>query len=85
MSSELEQEVVTLREYGTVVTKENERLWDEVCSLQHTVADLIAERDSARTEPCRAALANIMARIDADEFIPTEFKEDARKALGEAS
>lgn len=34
-----------------------------------------------RSDACRAALANIMARIDGDEFIPTEYKEDARAAL----
>lgn len=37
--------------------------------------------ETPQSDACRAALANIMARIDEDEFIPTEYKEDAKKAL----
>jgi len=48
-SSELQQEVETLREYANVVTKENERLMAQVSNLEHTVADVIAERDAARS------------------------------------
>lgn len=40
--------------------------------------------ETPQSDACSAALANIMARIDGDEFIPTEYKEDARKALASA-
>lgn len=39
------------------------------------------QSETPKSDACRAALANIMARIDVDEFIPTEYKEDAMKAL----
>lgn len=44
-------------------------------------AEETTRSEIAPSDACRAALANIMARIDGDEFIPTEYKEDARKAL----
>jgi hypothetical protein len=47
LTSEERQELLTLREYGTAVTKENERLMAEVSNRERDIANLIAERDAA--------------------------------------
>lgn len=87
----MEQELETVRDAhmanglaaDTLRTEIRELRDDMERGMANHNADLNASvlSEIAPSDSCRAALANIMARIDGDDFIPTEYKEDAKKAL----
>lgn len=60
---------------------EGQKKFSETPTLAAGAGWLARAEAASENDACRAALANIMACIAEDEFIPTEYKEDARKAL----